>query len=985
MGVQVSHLNNKLRLPLPRKLDGRVPPHFRMYKEETQTSDSFSNRNDIFFRYSEPPDYDVTCNYSGTPGTRTKRKLRRTQKRKKLRKRSASRYEPSSSSDSDERSFAFKEIDIDRHLSESSLECPGNVPIVISSSCILYQTKAGGCQEELPLQLGLIVNGIFKNQNWIYIETPHSEEGYVFFKYCIPLYVLPIRRSKQLSFKPKSADRNNPSYTKIYEDILDDIDVLSKTCRTDQEICDDLGNIVDETKIYDTIRHNIEELEYAKSGSHLFKNGILLESEHYGQFLVDWNSSHLIEEGMFHDEHGIVNNGRSIIHSNQRSNETIRSTNNLEASGDNLRGDHVADNVEYPRYERLKVDNADENKALTHHLRGISIESDDKKTRTLHLRGIDNEIYYERSDSSCFTDGGYFIDELVANKELWDVLNTVPCKKNGQFDGISHNSVRFDDDVQGISSWITPDFNDLNNIVDVRCSNIGDIGCDCGHINGGLRVENVQNDVHSQENQKWNDSDNSRERTRSNNEEKHRTVDERSKNNVYFNRNKDQSHEQHRSSSCGSISNENISRDFNFGEPFHNSTPVSQKHRRIENVSNDKKKSKKHCSSRSAHAIEHIGRFINPEPKDEGPIDQIKAPSAYQQVFLEQMYWKSNPYVSQPIGYLPKPYESKAYVDFSSQTNWDTVQDLVKKGHICEGHNNHQKDSNQTDEKSVILKSGQYDQKEVNHTDSKRVEYEFKTIEPIQVSHTKLVTSNNRVKKPCFKVHKLEAPPPIENNPKNGRLDKIVENRMEEQKAENENTKKCLEKTSNNETAKSEPLSELQTKNPRQKLSQNCERNHLPDNLDRYNQTKSGQVPPYGLNLTDRLSSKDNKAKKTVDTLSIASYPLMKKSFKNNRPPSVDNISVCSEKTIDELYIKYAGQSKSKHQRKSNKEVSRVGPKPNNLMLITEDYYNEDDRFSVAKNELVVLLNVYKSWLYVQTDKHQNGFIPSYIAAYAVM
>ncbi|XP_026678852.1 uncharacterized protein LOC113467083 [Diaphorina citri] len=138
------------------RLDGRAP-QFHLYKEDSPNPDSGSIRTDLplFSRCSEGPDSDVITNAT----TRGKRKLRRA--RKKFRKRS-SRCDLSSSSDSDERSFGLNEDDIDRYLAQSSLEYPGNIPIVISSTCILYQTTLSGCQEEIPLQLGLIVNAIFK-------------------------------------------------------------------------------------------------------------------------------------------------------------------------------------------------------------------------------------------------------------------------------------------------------------------------------------------------------------------------------------------------------------------------------------------------------------------------------------------------------------------------------------------------------------------------------------------------------------------------------------------------------------------------------------------------------------------------------------------------------------------------------------------------------------------------------------------------------
>ncbi|KAL1132179.1 hypothetical protein AAG570_010136, partial [Ranatra chinensis] len=73
----------------------------------------------------------------------------------------------------------------------ASIETPGNIPVVLSAACQLYQTQAGGYQEEVSLPLGMVVNAVFKNQSWLYVQTPHGEEGYVRYASCLPLGILP--------------------------------------------------------------------------------------------------------------------------------------------------------------------------------------------------------------------------------------------------------------------------------------------------------------------------------------------------------------------------------------------------------------------------------------------------------------------------------------------------------------------------------------------------------------------------------------------------------------------------------------------------------------------------------------------------------------------------------------------------------------------------------------------------------------------------
>lgn len=52
---------------------------------------------------------------------------------------------------------------------------------------VLYQTREGGYQVEIALPLGMVVNAVFKNQHWLYVQTPHAEEGYVSYTACLPL------------------------------------------------------------------------------------------------------------------------------------------------------------------------------------------------------------------------------------------------------------------------------------------------------------------------------------------------------------------------------------------------------------------------------------------------------------------------------------------------------------------------------------------------------------------------------------------------------------------------------------------------------------------------------------------------------------------------------------------------------------------------------------------------------------------------------
>lgn len=43
----------------------------------------------------------------------------------------------------------------------------------------------------MALPLGTVVNAVFKNQAWLYVQTPHGQEGYVGYAACLPLGILP--------------------------------------------------------------------------------------------------------------------------------------------------------------------------------------------------------------------------------------------------------------------------------------------------------------------------------------------------------------------------------------------------------------------------------------------------------------------------------------------------------------------------------------------------------------------------------------------------------------------------------------------------------------------------------------------------------------------------------------------------------------------------------------------------------------------------
>lgn len=86
------------------------------------------------------------------------------------------------------------------------MEKPANIPVVLAFPSVLYQTRLGGYQEEISLPLGMVVNAVFKNQTWLYVQTPHAEEGYVNYSACLPLGILPPKDDKSSPCWEKSTD-----------------------------------------------------------------------------------------------------------------------------------------------------------------------------------------------------------------------------------------------------------------------------------------------------------------------------------------------------------------------------------------------------------------------------------------------------------------------------------------------------------------------------------------------------------------------------------------------------------------------------------------------------------------------------------------------------------------------------------------------------------------------------------------------------------
>ncbi|KAL6258865.1 hypothetical protein P5V15_010811 [Pogonomyrmex californicus] len=153
-----------------KRLDSSLEKHFD--KEFIDLKDT-KEKEKVKRAISEPS--LVSRELMSTPNGREKHRHRRTKRSHKPRL-------PSK--------FGYEIADLDAFLTKASIERPANIPVVLSFPSVLYQTQ-GGIQDEMALPLGTVVNAVFKNQTWLYVQTPHGQEGYVGYAACLPLGILP--------------------------------------------------------------------------------------------------------------------------------------------------------------------------------------------------------------------------------------------------------------------------------------------------------------------------------------------------------------------------------------------------------------------------------------------------------------------------------------------------------------------------------------------------------------------------------------------------------------------------------------------------------------------------------------------------------------------------------------------------------------------------------------------------------------------------
>ncbi|KAL7644073.1 UNVERIFIED_CONTAM: hypothetical protein RMT77_004885 [Armadillidium vulgare] len=103
-------------------------------------------------------------------------------------------------------SHGYQVTDLEALLTHASPSEPANLPMVLASATRLHNMRRSqensSASSQLPvrpiLPLGIIVNAVFKTRDWLFVRTAHGAEGYVPYRVCLPLGILPSRRSSDV-------------------------------------------------------------------------------------------------------------------------------------------------------------------------------------------------------------------------------------------------------------------------------------------------------------------------------------------------------------------------------------------------------------------------------------------------------------------------------------------------------------------------------------------------------------------------------------------------------------------------------------------------------------------------------------------------------------------------------------------------------------------------------------------------------------------
>lgn len=113
------------------------------------------------------------------------------------------------------------------------------IPVVLSSPATPYQTHPGSYQIEISLPLRMVVNDVFKNQNWLYVQTPHAKEGSIAYETCLPLHIqAPNQRLSTTSMPTPCWESNKDVFPRPSVNLIDsEKDIQQMRGGTRSECC----------------------------------------------------------------------------------------------------------------------------------------------------------------------------------------------------------------------------------------------------------------------------------------------------------------------------------------------------------------------------------------------------------------------------------------------------------------------------------------------------------------------------------------------------------------------------------------------------------------------------------------------------------------------------------------------------------------------------------------------------------------------------
>ncbi|XP_064461406.1 uncharacterized protein LOC135371251 isoform X2 [Ornithodoros turicata] len=103
----------------------------------------------------------------------------------------------------------FSVCDADETLRKASKEDPAQVPMVVMQCARLHLSLSSNPPfQQMSLPMGTLVTALFRDEDWICVQTPHGVKGYLFYTNCTPLGILPASTKLEPWETPYGANRH---------------------------------------------------------------------------------------------------------------------------------------------------------------------------------------------------------------------------------------------------------------------------------------------------------------------------------------------------------------------------------------------------------------------------------------------------------------------------------------------------------------------------------------------------------------------------------------------------------------------------------------------------------------------------------------------------------------------------------------------------------------------------------------------------------